>query len=182
MNAADLMALATARPANPDSLGGVPILTQQDVMYALACIHHNGAALLLRVKYADQTTYLPDLEVEVLKATQELWEAKKWTLPRKKDNFLVNVAQLAIIEAISARVCPHCGGWGSDIEYGKIVPCRVCDGSGYTQLDDKRRAEIIGMPRTTWREVWVDKYRYIQAFLIEWEGLGIGRATAKLRG
>ena len=185
MKASELLSLATARSLSLERQpGGIPILTQQDVMYALACIHHNGAALLLRVKYADQTTYLSDLEREVIKATQDLWKDKKWRLPikRKKEGFLVELSQMAIAEHISSRICNRCGGWGSDVENGKITPCKPCHGSGRTQYTYEHRAETIGMPDVTWRTYWEDKYRYIQDFLIEWEGLGVGRATAKLRG
>jgi len=180
MNAAELLALATARPPNPDSLGGIPLLTQQDVMYALACIHHDGAALLLRVKYADQRSFIADLDKELCKAVAELWKAKKWGEGRL--NLLRDMGRMALAEQISPRVCMRCGGWGNDIEHGKVIQCRPCRGTGRKKPSDSSRSRMMGINRDKWRHNWSDKYRYVQAILDEWESLGIGKATAKLRG
>ncbi len=184
MNAAELLSLATARPPNWENApGGIPILTQQDVMYALACIHHNGASLLLRVKYADQKTYIGDLEKEVLKATKELWEEKNWGFPEGKGSeYLGEMTRFAITEQIIPHICLRCGGWGEDIEHGKRIPCDNCRGSGRKNPSERARAQILGVEREQWRYTWSDRYGYIRAFMEAWEGMGIGRATAKLRG
>ena len=180
MKASELLSLATARSLNWENLpGGIPNLTQQDVMYALACIHHDGAALLLRVKYADQKTYLPDLDNELHIAIIDLWKAKKWP---SNDDFLRNLGRMALTEHISPRVCMRCGGWKHDIENGKVIQCRACRGTGRKKPSDSGRARLMGVTRDIWRRRWADKYYYIQALLDDWEGLGIGRATAKLRG
>ncbi len=178
MNAAELLSMATARTPNPDSLGGLPLLTQQDVMYALACIHHDGAALLLRVKYADQTTYIPQLDAELYAAIIDLWDAKRWDKP----DFLQEMGRMALSEHVSPRICMRCGGWQHDVENGKVIQCRSCRGTGRKKPSDSGRAYMMGVTRDIWRHNWSDKYHYIQALLDEWQSLGIGRATAKLRG
>lgn len=180
MKADELMALATARSPSLEHIpGGIPILTQQDVMYALACIHHNGASLLLRVKYADQITYFTALNKELYNEILILWEAKKWE--KGKNGQLHNMGRMALIEHVSPRICMRCGGWGNDIDHGKVIKCLSCRGTGRKKPSEAGRANRMGISRDKWRYHLSDKYHFIQAILDEWESLGIGRATSKLR-
>jgi hypothetical protein len=177
----ELLSLATARPPNWENApGGVPVLTQQDVAQALAYIHHDGAALLLRVKFADQQTYIPQLDDELHIAITNLWKHKKWE--KGKNGFLRDMGRMALIEHIGTRICLRCGGWCHDIEHGKVIKCRSCRGTGRKKPSESGRAHQMAVSRDIWRHKWSDKYHYIQAILDEWESLGIGRATSKLRG
>lgn len=200
MNIADLLILATARNVNFDYIpGGKPNITMEDVMYALATVKHGGAELLLRVKYTHDTTFLSDLERKLLMAIADLESVQQRTIPKERQGqeFLRNLGRLALFEQLSPHICMSCGGVGKRlctadmlkamnkhniaVNEGKILECTTCRGTGRKRPTEHSRAQTMTIPWETWRRTWSGCYMDVQAILIDWEDIGIRKATHRLR-
>lgn len=200
MNIAELLVIATARNAGLDRIsGGTPSITMEDVMYALATVKHEGAELLLRIKYMNDNTFIDKLAQKLWFQSIGLAKEEKWPVPNGKigQRFLRNLGNMAIVEHISPHVCLRCGGVGNrqctpemvrvmsgkgiPINEGKIIECTPCRGTGRKKPTPLARAEMMGVHHEIWKRKWATNYGTIQTYLTEWEDLGIRKATARLR-
>jgi len=144
-------------------------LTQMDIAGMLAGIPR-GAALLVRVKYADQTSLMRDL-VRELRA-EVVRRRIPW--PTKKKTRLKALAELALREVIDAKVCRECGGAGyfpevrDDKPTGRQEACPKCEG-GRRRYTDHYRYTKVGIHQEEWRRHWSRVYTEILTIPWEWE-------------
>lgn len=185
--AAELIAMLTAKvqPWEP-ALADFQRLTREDVALALSFVRSVPARLLVRIKYADQAMYVGEFEDRLVSAIErgclwhavELATARRWKVPRK--DFLRDMCRLAIIEHISPRQCPACGGRGFRVtRKGKLrVNCTRCEGRQHVPLPEWERATLLRIEPDAWAHSWRDRYRAIQGVLDHYEALALG-AMAK---
>jgi hypothetical protein len=156
----------------------------EDVLHALGKIKHEGASLMVRVKWAAQEQFRYDLEVAFWLAIVDLANAEKWPYPRKfkGKEFYRNMGRLALAENISPNICLECGGCGQEITpEGKLEDCKPCRGSGRSQHSDRSRARILEMPWETFRQGWIDRYRQVQGMADMWESIGLSVIAKSLK-
>lgn len=183
MNPASLLALVTAR-AIPFEIqaSSYQRITQEDVLHAMGSIKHGGASLLIRVKWAGQEHWTPELDRLFWLAICAMAKQEKWSNPKSGSNELYRkMGQLALAENISPNICLECGGCGKEITpQGKLENCKPCRGSGKSNHSDRSRARLLGMPWETFRESWVDRYRRIQGIADAWESLALSAMHRKI--
>ena len=185
MNPAALLIKVTAR-ALPFEI--VPSAYQRisadDVMHALGLIHHDGASLLIRVKWAGQVQFMQDLDIRFWMAIIDLAHSENWPVPEKfKGKELYrNMGRLALAENISPNICLECGGCGMQVsQEGKLADCLPCRGSGRSRHSDRSRARMLGMPWETYRHQWTERYRRIQGMSDLWESIGLSVIAKRLK-
>ena len=82
---------------------------------------------------------------------------------------LVRLAELALAESLGDPRCKCCNGTG-DAKTGAVVAvCRRCDGSGNRRISGRAYADMIGLSEKAWRNMWADRYGYLQAVCDGWE-------------
>lgn len=177
MNPAALLAKVTAR-ALPFEIvpSAYQRISPEDVLHALGLIKHDGASLLIRVKWAGQDQFMRDLDVKFWFAVVDLSNAEQWPYPQKLKGreFYRNMGRLTLAENISPNICLECGGSGMEIKPdGKLDNCSPCRGSGRSQHSDRSRARILDMPWETYRQGWSERYRRVQGMADMWESIGL---------
>lgn len=185
MNPASLLSLVTAR-AKPFEITASSFhrINPEDVLHAMGNIKHEGASLLIRVKWADQKQFTYDLELLFWMAIVNLAQSEKWPYPMKMNGkeFYRNLGRLALSENINPNICLECGGCGKEItEEGKLQDCRPCRGSGKSHHSDRSRARLLGMPWETFRNPWADKYKKIQGMADIWESIALSSISRKFQ-
>lgn len=176
MNPAALLAKVTTR-AMPFQVipSAYQRITAEDVLHALGTIKHDGASLLIRIKWAGQTQFVQDLDIKFWLAIVDLSTSEGWTYPvRRGSEFYRNMGRLALAETISPNICLECGGTSIEItEEGKIEKCTPCRGTGKSRHSDRSRARLLNMPWETFRQGWTDRYRKVQGMADLWESIGL---------
>jgi len=145
-----------------------------------------ASGLVVRIKYAGQYRYADDLLAALVQAIMHdrllelsrIHPYRKWREPYK--GFVKNLCLLAIQETASPQICLWCEGVGSSKNDSKIYQCAACRGTGRKCHSDRARAAVMHVPRGTWRYVWQDRYRAIQAFLGRWEAVALQRTATRL--
>lgn len=175
----ELLGLLTTKVQSFDYSGsGFSKLTPQDIAHAIAKINHPAARLYLRVKYADQIEFANELSIELLSACQYIEGVGKWRLPRS--GFVGDLCILALFEAIHPQTCPWCQGRKEALIGSRVVVCDGCNGGGRRQLQDKDRAQRLGLSKSSWSDPWADRYREIQRIPDHWEDLAVGAFRHRL--
>lgn len=141
-------------------------MTQSDIAARLAKIHR-GAALLGRVKVAQQTELLNDL-IHWLKV--ELMG----TVIKSSTDMHDRMIRLAIQEVIEPRVCRNCHGNSQVPEVmenkptGKMLVCEDCSGGKYAWTE-RARASACGVHHEVWRRHHARLYIEILTIPWTWE-------------
>lgn len=185
MNPAALLVKVTAR-ALPFEIvpSAYQRISPEDVLHALGLIKHDGASLLIRVKWAGQAQFMADLDRKFWVAIMDLSNAENWPYPEKLrgQEFYRNMGRLALSENISPNICLECGGSGLEIlPEGKLVDCKPCRGTGRSSHSDRSRARLLNMPWETFRQGWTDRYRKIQGMVDLWESIGLSVVARRIR-
>jgi len=68
---------------------------------------------------------------------------------------LCNMSALAVFESVRPNRCDRCYGRGILVNRA----CNRCGGSGYNALSGRKIAGAIGVPETSWRATWADRYK-----------------------
>lgn len=177
MNPAELLAKVTARAAPLEVLpSAFQRITPEDVVHALGMIKHDGASLLIRIKWAGQSEFVQDLDIKFWISVVNLANSEHWPYPEKLKGkeFYRNMGRLALAENINPNICLECGGSSIQITpAGKLEECSPCRGTGRSQHSDRSRARLLGMPWETYRHLWNERYRKIQGMVDLWESIGL---------
>jgi hypothetical protein len=185
MNPAALLVKVTAR-AVPFEI--VPSafhrISSEDVMHALGLIKHDGASLLIRVKWAGQQQFIQDLDLKFWVAVVDIANSESWPYPAKfkGQELYRNMGRMALAENIDPNICLECGGSATQItDEGKLEDCKPCRGTGKSHHSERSRARLLGMRWETFRHGWSERYRKVQGMVDLWESIGlsvISRRTA----
>ena len=188
-HAAELMTLLLARTASwEQSASAFNALRQSDVAQAMAMVKNIYARLLLRIKYADEQRFLPELERNFLDALErglfghavELAAPAKWKIPRK--DFLRDMCRLALAECISPYQCPRCGGRGTVMMRRVLAKiCPRCEGARQIGISDVQRARLMRVSDSAWRHNWRDRYLAILEMVQSFEAIGKQVIAKRLR-
>ena len=137
-------------------------LTASDIAGTLAKVPR-GASLLVRVKYANQERFKPDLiywlKVEVF---DEIIKSPVQPIHDK----LIN---LAINEVLDPRICKTCKGVGNLPVEAKLLACEDCNGGKYAWTEHSR-ATYCGIHHEVWKRRWSRMYTEILTIPWTWEG------------
>lgn len=162
MNLAEALSLCTAHAKPMSSLGGLPGLTCQDLMFALGKAANDNrvsraGVMLVRLKYLGETQWRKDLEC----GTVLLLELTKIgpVNDRKVDEplRLRGLLHVAVEEFLEREVCPWCRGQKSVLIANKAIICEACKGDGDNWITDRWRADRAGMTTKQWDQ-WDDLY------------------------
>ena len=183
MSPGELLAKVTARAVPLEHFAsGHGRLTHDDILHALGLVSHNGATLLIRVKYCHQTELLSDLDLFFWHAVVNKAIEQQWPYPRKMvgKEFFRNMGRLALSENIQPGICLECGGTGKQIADSKLIDCPPCRGSGKSSHPDSARARLLDMPYMSWKNTWAERYKHIQGIADSWESVGLGGLNKRL--
>ncbi len=161
MNIAEALSLCTAHAKPTSSLGGLPGLTCQDLMFALGKAEQDprvtrAGVLLVRLKHLGEDKWRKDLEC----GTPMLDELTKFrAVNDRKVQFMLLRAliHVAIEEYMEREVCPWCRGQKSVLIANKPIICDNCKGDGDNWITDRWRADRAGMTAKQWDQ-WDDLY------------------------
>lgn len=149
--------------------GGIPNITPEMVAASLARAH-DGARALIRVKVGDTSSW-DTLRREFRRALTIEANKRHWkpgpTLPK----YLEGICHTALMLYVHPPKCRRCKGRGSVTPRGHEAPiaCPVCLGAQYRDPDEAAKAGMAGIPYSTWRDTWEDRYKDAVAILHEWE-------------
>lgn len=162
-----------------EGFGGTPDITWNDVAGALAGTKRIGYLLLLAKYTGDRgatSAFISELAIEIK-------SEKNCDTPKA-----LRVAVACSFPVLHPMRCGCCQGRGVIYpkEKGRTLketarPCRHCDGTGYSQLSERKRAGIAGIPSSTWFDSWKDYTNKKESFLwgIESTCLSILRKNIK---
>ena len=164
---AELLTLLNANGINIDHIpGGIPEITQQDVILALQGASQGMFKLaLFKLCGREEEKRKLYYELSVYAAGDNL--VKLWVLANK--GYYEKLCMLAINEINHTSTCKPCGGTGArKIKNVKLVTCEFCNGSGYAGLSARKRASQAGIKHKDWNKC-KDIYNRILNILINWE-------------
>lgn len=162
MNIAEALSLCTAHAKPTNSLGGVPGLTCQDLMYALGKAAADKRAsraglLLVRLKYMNEEQWRQELECGTV-LLYELTKIRDVNSAKVDEPFrLRGLLHVAVEEFLEREVCPWCRGQKSVLINNKPIVCDACKGRGENWITDHWRADRAGMTSKQWDQ-WDDLY------------------------
>lgn len=185
MNPASLLALVTARAIPFEIMASsYQRITPEDVLHAMGSIKHEGASMLIRVKWAGQYYWVPELERLLWLAILGLAKREFWKYPKSMEGkeLYRGMSKLALSENINPNICLECGGCGQEITpEGKLSNCKPCRGSGKSTHSDRSRSRLLDMPREEFRDYWSDRYRRVQGIADSWESLALSSIHRKVK-
>lgn len=185
MNPGELLAKVTTRAVPLEqAIAGYGRFTPEDILHSLGLVRHQGAILLLRVKFCGQNEFLQDLDIRFWMAVGDMALQERWPYPirHKGKEFYRNMGRLALAENINPNICLECGGTKIEItSQGKLIDCSHCHGSGKANHSHRYRAKSMDMPWQTWNNTWQDRYRKIQGITDMWESIGLGGIAKRLK-
>jgi hypothetical protein len=150
MSRAELMAKMTPHGCQITGMGfgGEAGITGLDVAGALGMGRLTHPAYLFGLlKYCSDHNVLSRIDRIMRGHVAAIGKSSRWFLT---DDQIAGLARLAIVENIHCPVCDRCHGSGEIA----ARPCDKCAGSGRIPMSARRRAEIAGIPWTTWRREW----------------------------
>jgi len=178
VDARELLSLLTVKVQHFSSApGGIPHITQEDVSHALALIKSPPARLYARVKYADQKLFASELATELLYYCSHIDGFTTWKV---RPGNLQSVCALALYEAINPHICPWCHGRKETVIEARVIVCDGCRGSGRRYLTDSDRAKLVNIPKSTWYDSWIDRYKSVQQVIDKWEDIVAGALKKRL--
>lgn len=185
MNPAELLAKVTVKAISLEpAIAGYGRFTPEDILHSLGLVKHQGAILLLRVKFCGQNEFLQDLDIRFWMAVGDMALQERWPYPirHKGKEFYRNMGRLALAENINPNICLECGGSGIEItSSGKLLDCGPCRGSGRSYHSDRSRARLMNMPQGTWREGWDERHKQILNLADQWEDIGLSGMKKRLK-
>jgi hypothetical protein len=197
MNPSEAWALLTLRSKNFDRTpGGHGSMTASDVAAMLAGLEREPFLTGMAAECADFGA-LKQIELCLRTRAYTMAENGEWQPPR---GLLRAMVALALYEVIDDRHCYACNGRGQMVftlnalpelimapsfkrlDEGKAqVTCIACIGEGQVNLSDRRKAEIMGMGRDTWRRHWARKYEPIFGVANSWREIAKGYLAGRVK-
>lgn len=134
---------ATGRSSSKEKLSSAEIagflkgLTPEQMVFAQA-------------KYCDDSEAKINLLILTRKQAADIANRGKWkTRPSQIDK----LAELAVIEAITPGRCKSCGGIG----HKQNKACLPCGGTGLKRVSNRKIADALDVPETSFRRDWQDR-------------------------
>lgn len=162
-----------------EGFGGFPSVTWDDIAAGLAGTNRLGYLLLLS-KYTDDRNANSLFIAELAK---EIEVEKNCAI-----NIALRVAVACSFPVINPMRCPTCHGRGTIFprKKGKSIldtvrKCHVCDGNGYRQLSERKRADIAGIASSTWHDSWKKYCNKKEKFLWEIEASSINHLRRNIK-
>lgn len=190
MNPSKAWALLTARGVQfGGTIGGTPYLTPADVARMLKGLDR-GPFLAGMVKESGDVSCLGDLERHLWIETMRLAEGyddrgrpyrKPWPLSHGQ-SYCRRLAGLAVFEFVMPRpeVCSECHGRGWVKFEGQGIECRACRNTGGSKLHPRMRAELAGIPFTSWKDGWSARYEEVHATVQSWHSIALSHLRRAL--
>ena len=99
----------------------------------------------------------------------------------KPCKYSIQLASLAVAEAITPRICPACKGRQHVVtRQGKVKDCGACHSTGMVPMKKADRARFVGLEPHTWKH-WQGRYTDIYRKLDVMDGQIIRHVKRKLR-
>lgn len=142
------------------------------------------ASLLLRVKWAGQENFLPDLLWWV---AQELFRPEwGYRHPRMPER----LAGAVVAEVIQPRHCPRCRGRRNEEGecvvkniHGVMRICPACVGTGSPpRIKGREVSRYLEIDESAWRKTWKERYREMVSRLWSIEGESLQAMAKRLYG
>lgn len=196
-----IFALMTARsPQFRPGNGGLPLLTGEDVAFALGCLRHPGQQAFLRMKYTQDFAVFGRAHAALLAIMQREARKRHWRNPDPQTLHLLCMAALWYMGCVSdvllrqsplARMlsyCRDCHGRGSLLRkvpggsklHKKPITCPLCDGTGRPGIVGRQMAEFLGIGPHAWADTWEPRFDLAVQILDRWERLGLRRMAVVL--
>ena len=168
----ETLTILTARAVKIDGVsvtGAKPMLTRHDAACALAGL--DGASMgLAMIKYAGDPASGKALIESAFAQGYDEWLRHGWKVDQRT---IAKMSAVALYEAVEKPICRSCKGTG----YLGPRGCHVCCGSGRSDLPDTEVAKAIGMPASTYRNPWKDRYSAIRSRIVS----HVGRLDSRIR-
>ena len=148
----EILANLTARGAKMDRVSAGSI-RPENLAYLLTGLKR-GPLYLAEWKDLGVEASRVRLWAELHNVLKRLPSIKRWYNLQLLDK-LINIA---LDEVGSTALCKTCNGRKQFTKENKVIVCPSCMGLGFRGRTDKDRAEFAGIPWTTWRRSWRDKY------------------------
>jgi len=178
MNAAKIAAILNGSVQKYVKGIGGPLLTSEDVALAVSLISNEGARLLGRVKYAQQSEHFNTLVFRLYVEVITIAGREHWPVPKvTESDELYNVCRLAVLESTKPRTCRECGGRGfvmvmpgrprrkrgrprqKEVPELLRVECPRCEGQGILAWRNFTRVRHSGLKCWRWDKVWARRYK-----------------------
>jgi len=162
-------AMLTARGAGMGGVhGGIPSLTAADVARMLRGLDR-GPFLAGMVRESGDISCLGPLERWLWVKT--MWRSEQLGWPNAHGQaYCRRLAGLAVLEFVMPRpeVCPECHGRGWITHESQGIECRACANTGGQKIEPRMRAQLAGIPPTSWTEGWAARYEDVHATVQSW--------------
>ena len=173
MIAPEKITLLNPKSVNIDHIsGGIPTLTREDVLCALAGVPE-GMWRLALVKELEEYGEARKLYYALSVAALGKKSVRNWV--KKNKGYLETLCLLAIKEITESRHCRVCHGTAMRLTKSKLVECTFCRGTGHKRFDAETRKELSGIK--DWKKCRY-VYERIYHILLDWQS-GIKRKLKK---
>ena len=183
-----LIARLNAKAAQFDRApSGTDGITSMDVAHVLGLNKNAIQTMLVRTKWACDTTTIPMLVDAVAARVETKAARQKWVM--RKPDTIKRMVVLALREReiirprrhlttidspyeAGAEKCRGCHGVGRrySTRQEKIIVCELCNGTGDRRWSDAERAGHCGMRPQSWSENWERRYLGVVDMLKAMEG------------
>lgn len=173
-----LAAKMAGRPIDYGAVGGgTPRLglTGLDIAGALSM---GGArreeSLMVMLKWVQDKSVQEPLFYILYDRVVGLAVKRGWKV-RKGEEFLRKLTRLAIAEIATPNLCPTCNGRREVWLRGESLPtkCPHCNGVGVRDMEDQDRAALVGITKSSWCELWRDRYPEVRGIMERVEAAGL---------
>ena len=162
-------------------VGGKAELTKAELAAVLCKIHPDAQALAFW-RYVGDESVMPKLQYQAWLQTVDVFNRQGWKGYKDKHGPLTRkFGLMALYETLHRKPCTGCGG-------SRYEPtgewCSTCDGSGYSRdpVNDRQRAEAVGMAYTTWVSTWRGRYQLVRQRIGHWVAEQDSRVWEGMRG
>jgi len=161
---AELLTKLTPSSVNLERVGsgGVPDINRYDVAAALAygslptLAYHYGLS-----KYCMDAKASSNVLKTISEKIQLTIKMEGWPDEEGRSSKL---AKLVLLESGHGITCTGCNGLGliqftekSGRNHASSTECKKCEGSGVGQLSERKKAEIAGIPKSSWSRGWNER-------------------------
>lgn len=146
--------------------GGVPAITEADVLAALAGIEDGAWRLALYLLCGRPEEKRHVFHWLSVKGAGDK-RTRLWVMQNK--GFYHSLCALAVEEIGNTNTCKPCGGTGMrKIKETKLIECTFCNGTGRKGFTARQRAALAGIKNKDWPRCR-DTYARLFNILINWE-------------
>ena len=157
--------------------GGRSEFTALDLAAACAGADDLGFRILL-AKICGDSSQHSELFSKIYQIIAKKAVSEGWRL-NKTGGRLKSLAQIALFESVNDFACPACTGTG----FNRKRPtdhCRPCAGLGRLRLTDSIRAQVLGVSRSAWSELWNQRYRETQQIISDRESSAVNKISRQI--